>query len=86
MAWPKNINNVDCIGFPKNFLPILRKAIDRDMVTWGKGSMFAESCSAPFHWAGCEWELYEQSETVYKMVLKEGDLHTEDLTVAMLRG
>jgi hypothetical protein len=86
MAWPDNSNGVNCYGFPKKFLPVIRKAIEEKMVTWGRASMFAEACCAPFEWAGCKWELHEDSEVVCMIFLKEGTLNSEDLTAAMLRG
>jgi len=86
MAWPNNINHVDCIGFPKTFLPAIRKAIENDMVKWGRVSMFAESAAGDFEWVGCRWILYEQSETVYCIRLDYGSVTAEDLTAAMIKG
>jgi hypothetical protein len=86
MAWPKNLSNVECVGFPNKFLPAIKTAIDQDMVEWGKASLFAGDCSAPFEWAGCKWELRESYETIYLISLLKGNPNSEDLTVAILKG
>jgi hypothetical protein len=86
MAWPEKLSHVKCVGFHDKFLPAIKIAIDQDMVEWGRASMFAEACSAPFRWAGCEWEMHESSETIWLISLTKGTPSSEDLTAAILRG
>ena len=86
MAWPEKMSYVKCSGFPDKFLPAIKTAIDQDMVEWRKVTMFAEACAAPFKWAGCEWELDESSEIVWRISLIKGKPTSEDLTIAILQG
>ena len=85
MAWP-TLDKVDCRNFPTKFLPAIKRAMDEKMVTWGRCSMFADSCGADFEWAGCKWHMEEISEWVVSIRLVEGNLNSEDLTAALLRG
>jgi len=86
MAWPKNINSVTCIDFPESYLPALRSAIEHKMVEWGKTNLFGGSCGADFHWAGADWHLTEEFETVGSIRLVSGKPEEEDLTLATLKG
>jgi len=87
MAWPKNLENITCIGFPAVLLPLVINAIDSKQVEWAEVSMFCESCSAKFHYLGCKWELNEFCETVQSIRFVKGVLpKNEELTAAVLRG
>jgi hypothetical protein len=67
-------------------LPVLKRAIDEDMVKWGKAKLFIDLGTAPFEFAGCEWELTEMTEMVTSVSLLKGSPDSEDLTAAILRG
>ncbi len=85
MAWPKH-EYIDCIGFPRNYLPLVIRAIDERMVVWGRAMAFAESVSSSFIWAGCVWEVDEFSEYIASIRLVSGTLDSEALTAAILKG
>ncbi len=84
MAWP-DLNRVDCIGFPKSYLPVIADAMKRKKVEWGKSSLFESAGFAEFTWAGCLWELHESFELVISVSLLKGTPIDEDLTAAVLK-
>lgn len=86
MAWPDNLNYVDCVGFPKKWLPVIADAVNNQQVKWGKSDLFIDIGTARFEWAGCTWEMSEMRECVYTVSLIEGKPTEEDLTAAVLRG
>lgn len=87
MAWPgPNEGKVRCIGFPDNWLPVIKNAIDHKKVTWGKSVLFCQSGSAEFEWADCTWILEEMNECVRSIELKHGAPNSQDLTAAVLKG
>jgi len=86
MAWPSNLNHVSCIGFPKRYLPIVKRAMDEEMVVWGVCDLFMDMGRGRFTWAGIEWEITEMTETIVSIKLVKGELTGEDLTAAVLRG
>jgi hypothetical protein len=85
MAWPKD-RFIRCDGFPESFLPVLKQALDGEMVVWGRSSGFCEAFSTEFSFAGCEWIIDELNEYVTGIRLKSGSIDAEALTAAILRG
>jgi hypothetical protein len=86
MAWPDKLSQVRCYGFDKKYLPTLKRAIDEEMIEWGKCDLFIDLGTARFTFAGCEWEFEEMRETVTSFRLIKGTITPEDLTAAVLRG
>lgn len=88
MAWPDNLKRVKCEGFSNSILPIIRKAVDDERVEWipGTQKLFVDLGTGQFKFAGCVWELEEMTEMVTRVSLLKGQLKTEDLTFAVLRG
>lgn len=87
MSWPeKHEGKVRCIDFPEKYFPAIKQAIDNEMVTWGKSTLFMYLGTAEFEWAGCTWELEEEQECVISIRLVKGKPREEDLTAAMLKG
>ncbi len=83
MAWGKKIS---CEGFPEEWLPAIKYAIDNKQVKWGKSTGFCESFSTTFTWANAKWQLDEMTEVTETIWLKRGTVDKEALTVAMLKG
>lgn len=67
MAWPDNLDDVECVGFPPEALPYLITAIEDGRVEWGHTSMFAESGVAEFIYMGFQYRLHEFSELVTRV-------------------
>lgn len=87
MSWPReHEGKVQCIGFHSNYLPAIMRAVDEELVTWGKSDLFIDLGTAQFNWAGCTWEMTEMRECVTSIRLIKGQPNAEDLTVAVLRG
>lgn len=86
MAWPREPRFISCEGFPRSYLPALMKAVDHELVRWGKTKLYLDAGSGEFEWAGATWELHEMRETVWKIELLNGNPSKEDLTVAVLKG
>ena len=83
MAWGKK---VQCYGFPEEWLPAIKYAIENKQVKWGESSGFCESFPTAFTWANASWQLNEMTEVVESIWLRRGKVDEEALTVAMLRG
>jgi hypothetical protein len=86
MSWPDKLSHVDCIGFPKEWLPVIADAVDNQKVKWGKNDLFIDLGTAQFEWADCTWEMTEMRECVRSISLLKGKPNAEDLTAAVLRG
>jgi hypothetical protein len=72
MAWPKDLNQVRIIGFPRSFLPKLVKALDDKKIAWtGECAYFSDYYSADFTWSGCRFRMEEIRETVVALSLIE---------------
>ena len=85
MSWPKN-RYIRCTGFPQEFLPAIKTALDGKMVVWGRSSGFCEAFTTSFTFAGCEWEIDELNEYVEGIKLVNGNIDAEALTAAVLKG
>jgi hypothetical protein len=86
MAWPSKINHVVCYDFPRSILPIIKMAIDQEMIVWGKCDLFMSYGTGQFTFADCLWELAEMNELVTSIRLLKGNPNSEDLTAAVLKG
>lgn len=86
MAWPDNLKEIVCTGFPREWLPSIADAIDRDRVRWVKSDLFLDLGIAQFEWVGCTWELSEMRECIRSVSLIKGAPTAEDLTHAVLKG
>ena len=85
MPWPK-LDKVKCFDFPRHLLPAIKNAVDSNQVEWDLyPSIWADSCIGHFEWAGCQWEMIENQETVKIITLVRGTLNSEELTIAVLR-
>ena len=86
MAWPV-YRFVECKGFDRSLLPIIRRACDGGMIEWGpKASVVLNSASNTFTWAGCTWLMEEFNEWVERITLLDGIPDSIDLTAALLKG
>lgn len=85
MSWPTE-RYIRCDGFSKEYLPIIKQALDGDMIVWGRSSGFCEAFTTYFSFAGCEWSIDEMSERVESIRLISGEFTEEDLTAAVLKG
>lgn len=86
MAWPDKLSKVKCTGFDKKYLPVLKHAIDNDLIKWGECKLFIDLGTGEFTFAGCRWEMTEWSETITDIRLISGKIKEQDLTAAMLKG
>lgn len=82
--------NIRCIGFPRQILPILLFAIMNvnGEIGWDEDSIktFGNAAVGRFEWLGCCWELKEFVEVIHSIELISGKLDSEELTAAVLRG
>lgn len=83
--WPKD-EYISCFGFEKKILPLLKRALDGEMVVWGRSNGFAGAFSTEFEWAGCRWSVDELNEYITSFTLTKGIPDPESLTVALLGG
>jgi hypothetical protein len=87
MSWPReNEGEVWCIDFPQPYLSMIKTAVERGMVKWGKNDLFMGMGTAEFEYAGCTWELVEMNECVTSITLLKGKPSIEDFTFAALKG
>lgn len=86
MAWPSDLKRVKCNGFNPLILPIIKDAIDQDLVEWGKYNLFLDEGIGEFKWMSCNWRLTEIRELVLSVELLEGKIDNPDLTALVLRG
>ena len=83
MNWPK-FEHIHCIGFDRKYLPILKMALDSNLVVWGKSSSFFDGFTTEFSWAGCQWAMDDFIEIIMGFTLVSGKIEPEALTAAML--
>jgi hypothetical protein len=70
MAWPAWDGNVQCVGFDREALSILRAAIDecRVKIVPGSRAGYAEAFQCEFDYLGFRYRLHEMSEIVTSIV------------------
>ena len=70
MAWPTDLSQISTNLSGEEFT-IVKFAIDCQLIEWGKSTIVAELCNAPFKFNGNEYELCELFEQVTKINRKE---------------
>jgi hypothetical protein len=74
------------VNFPKEWLPAVWGAIQRQEVKWGKDSLIGGAGLTEFEWASAHWNYEEIFERPMSITLISGTPDAEDLTVAVLKG
>jgi len=88
MAWPKQLEFVQCDGFSKKLLSSIRQALENDLVLWDKSEtqVLGAFARGRFEFADCTWQLEENFEEVYLIKLINGTVDEESIICALLRG
>jgi len=74
------------INFPKEWLPAVWGAIQRQEIKWGKDSLIGAAGSTQFEWANAQWRYEELFERPMSITLISGKPDAQDLTAAVLKG